>query len=444
MYISKSFIPILKNIPSEAKIKSHQLMLRVGMIKQSSAGIYSWLPLGLKVMKKIEQIVREEQNKIGAQEILMPTIQSSDIWKESGRYEDYGEEMLRIKDRQNREMLYGPTNEELVTDIFRGSVKSYKSLPQLLYHIQWKFRDEIRPRFGIMRCREFYMKDAYSFDINDEEAFFSYNKFFLSYLKTFKRLDLKAIPMAADTGPIGGNLSHEFIILAETGESKIFTDKRIFEVDSSGSKLEKKSLEDLRNKFEKFYSVTDEKFDKEEFETKVTEENRLITKGIEVGHIFYFGDKYSKPMDGSVDLPGGKKDFVKMGSYGIGVSRLVGAIIEAKYDAKKEVMKWPISVAPYDISIIPMINKNDKSSLEKANKINLELEKNNIETLIDDTEENFSSKIKKMNLIGIPYQIIIGKQTENDLIEFKEAGEMSQKIKLSEIIKIVKKRKEEN
>ena len=444
MYISKSFIPILKNIPSEAKIKSHQLMLRVGMIKQSSAGIYSWLPLGLKVMKKIEQIVREEQNKIGAQEILMPTIQSSDIWKESGRYEDYGEEMLRIKDRQNREMLYGPTNEELVTDIFRGSVKSYKSLPQLLYHIQWKFRDEIRPRFGIMRCREFYMKDAYSFDINDEEALFSYNKFFLSYLKTFKRLDLKAIPMAADTGPIGGNLSHEFIILAETGESKIFTDKRIFEVDSSGSKLEKKSLEDLRNKFEKFYSVTDEKFDKEEFETKVIEENRLITKGIEVGHIFYFGDKYSKPMDGSVDLPGGKKDFVKMGSYGIGVSRLVGAIIEAKYDAKKEVMKWPISVAPYDISIIPMINKNDKSSLEKANKINLELEKNNIETLIDDTEENFSSKIKKMNLIGIPYQIIIGKQTENDLIEFKEAGEMSQKIKLSEIIKIVKKRKEEN
>ena len=444
MYISKSFIPILKDIPSEAKIKSHQLMLRVGMIKQSSAGIYSWLPLGLKVMKKIEQIVREEQNKIGAQEILMPTIQSSDIWKESGRYEDYGEEMLRIKDRQNREMLYGPTNEELVTDIFRGSVKSYKSLPQLLYHIQWKFRDEIRPRFGIMRCREFYMKDAYSFDINDEEALFSYNKFFLSYLKTFKRLDLKAIPMAADTGPIGGNLSHEFIILAETGESKIFTDKRIFEVDSSGSKLEKKSLEDLRNKFEKFYSVTDEKFDKEEFETKVTQENRLITKGIEVGHIFYFGDKYSKPMDGSVDLPGGKKDFVKMGSYGIGVSRLVGAIIEAKYDAKKEVMKWPISVAPYDISIIPMINKNDKSSLEKANKINLELEKNNIETLIDDTEENFSSKIKKMNLIGIPYQIIIGKQTENDLIEFKEAGEMSQKIKLSEIIKIVKKQKEEN
>ena len=444
MYISKLFIPILKNNPSEAKIKSHQLMLRVGMIKQSSAGIYSWLPLGLKVMKKIEQIVREEQNKIGAQEILMPTIQSSEIWKESGRYDDYGEEMLRIKDRQNREMLYGPTNEELVTDIFRSSVKSYKSLPQLLYHIQWKFRDEIRPRFGVMRCREFFMKDAYSFDVNDEEALFSYNKFFLSYLKTFKRLDLTAIPMAADTGPIGGNLSHEFIILAETGESKIYTDKRIFEVDSKGTKLEKKALEDLRNKYEKFYSVTDEKFNKEEFESKVIEENRLITKGIEVGHIFYFGDKYSKPMNGSVDLPEGKKDFVKMGSYGVGVSRLVGAIIEAKYNEKEEIMKWPISVAPYDISIIPMIIKNDKSTLEKANKINLELKKYNIEALIDDTDENFSSKIKKMNLIGVPYQIIIGKQFENDLVEFRKVGEDSQKIKLSEIINIIKKQKEKN
>ncbi len=444
MYISKLFIPILKNNPSEAKIKSHQLMLRVGMIKQSSAGIYSWLPLGLKVMKKIEQIVREEQNKIGAQEILMPTIQSSEIWKESGRYDDYGEEMLRIKDRQNREMLYGPTNEELVTDIFRSSVKSYKSLPQLLYHIQWKFRDEIRPRFGVMRCREFFMKDAYSFDVNDEEALFSYNKFFLSYLKTFKRLDLTAIPMAADTGPIGGNLSHEFIILAETGESKIYTDKRIFEVDSKGTKLEKKALEDLRNKYEKFYSVTDEKFNKEEFESKVIEENRLITKGIEVGHIFYFGDKYSKPMNGSVDLPEGKKDFVKMGSYGVGVSRLVGAIIEAKYNEKEEIMKWPISVAPYDISIIPMIIKNDKSTLEKANKINLELKKYNIEALIDDTDENFSSKIKKMNLIGVPYQIIIGKQSENDLVEFRKVGENSQKIKLSEIINIIKKQKEKN
>ena len=437
MYISKSFIPILKNNPSEAKIKSHQLMLRVGMIKQSSAGIYSWLPLGFKIMKKIEKIVREEQNKIGAQEILMPTIQSSEIWKESGRYDDYGEEMLRIKDRQNREMLYGPTNEELVTDIFRSSIKSYKSLPQLLYHIQWKFRDEVRPRFGIMRCREFYMKDAYSFDINDEEAFFSYNKFFLSYLKTFKRLELTAIPMAADTGPIGGNLSHEFIILADTGESKIFTDKRIFELKSDGFVLNKKSLQDLRKEYEKFYSVTDEKFNKDEFETKVAEENRLITKGIEVGHIFYFGDKYSKSLNAAVDLPGGKKDFVKMGSYGIGVSRLVGAIIEAKYDEKEEVMKWPFSVAPYELAILPMINKNDTTALDKATNILKHFKKNNIDTIIDDTDENLSSKIKKFNLIGVPYQIIIGKKSEGDVLEFKEIGKDPRNLKIDEITKIL-------
>ena len=419
-------------------------MLRVGMIKQASAGIYSWLPLGFKVMKKIEKIVREEQDKIGAQEILMPTIQSSEIWKESGRYDDYGEEMLRIKDRQNREMLYGPTNEEQVTEIFRSSLKSYKSLPQLLYHIQWKFRDEIRPRFGIMRGREFYMKDAYSFDVTDEDAFFSYNKFFLSYLRTFKRLSLTAIPMAADTGPIGGNLSHEFIILADTGESKIFTDKRIFDLTNDDTELEKSSLEQMRKRYEKFYSVTDEKFNKVEFEKMVSEENRLITKGIEVGHIFYFGDKYSKAMDTAVDLPGGKKDFVKMGSYGIGVSRLVGAIIEAKYDDKNEIMKWPLSVAPYDIALIPMINKNDNSALEKANKINSELIKNNIEAIIDDTDENYSSKIKKMNLIGAPYQIIIGKKSDGHLLEFKEPGGETQNLSLEEIIKIITKQKASN
>jgi prolyl-tRNA synthetase len=444
MYLSKSFIPILKNNPSEAKIKSHQLMLRVGMIKQASAGIYSWLPLGFKVMKKIEAIVRQEQNKIGAQEILMPTIQSSEIWKESGRYDDYGEEMLRIKDRQNREMLYGPTNEEQITEIFRSSLKSYKSLPQLLYHIQWKFRDEIRPRFGIMRGREFYMKDAYSFDVTDEDAFYSYNKFFLSYLRTFKRLSLTAIPMAADTGPIGGNLSHEFVILAETGESKIFTDKRIFDLDSEGTELEKKSLEKMRKKYEQFYSVTDEKFNEDEFKKNVIEENRLITKGIEVGHIFYFGDKYSKAMDAAVDLPGGKKDFVKMGSYGIGVSRLVGAIIEAKYDEKNEIMKWPLSVAPYDIALIPMINKNDTSALEKAINIYSKLSKNNIEPIIDDTDENYSSKIKKMNLIGAPYQIVIGKKAEGDLLEFKEVGSETQNLSLDKIIEIITKQKASN
>ena len=436
MYFSKSFIPILKNNPTEAKIKSHQLMLRAGMIKQSSSGIYSWLPLGFKVMKKIEQIVREEQDKIGAQEILMPTIQSSEIWKESGRYDDYGEEMLRIKDRQNREMLYGPTNEELVTEIFRTSVKSYKSLPQLLYHIQWKFRDELRPRFGIMRCREFYMKDAYSFDLNDEEANFSYNKFFLSYLRTFQRLDLSAIPMAADTGPIGGNLSHEFIILAETGESKIYTDKRIFEVNSKNTKLEKKSLTELRKEYENFYAVTDDKFNKDEFEKNVPNDYRLNTKGIEVGHIFYFGDKYSKPMNTSVDFKG-KKEFVKMGSYGIGVSRLVGAIIEAKYDDKNEIMKWPISVAPYECAILPLISKNDSSNLEKANKILEFFKSNKIDVIIDDTDENFSSKIKKFNLIGIPFQILIGKKSDGDKYEFKEIGKESKNLSIEEIAKII-------
>jgi len=374
----------------------------------------------------------------------MPTIQSSEIWKESGRYDDYGEEMLRIKDRQNREMLYGPTNEEQVTEIFRSSLKSYKSLPQLLYHIQWKFRDEIRPRFGIMRGREFYMKDAYSFDVTDDDAFYSYNKFFLSYLRTFNRLSLTAIPMAADTGPIGGNLSHEFIILAETGESKIFTDKRIFDLNSDGTKLEKSSLENMRKKYEKFYSVTDEKFNKDDFEKMVSEENRLITKGIEVGHIFYFGDKYSKAMNAAVDLPGGKKDFVKMGSYGIGVSRLVGAIIEAKYDDKNEIMKWPLSVAPYDIALIPMINKNDTSALEKADNIYTELNKHNIDAIIDDTDENYSSKIKKMNLIGAPFQIVIGKKSEGDLLEFNEVGGETQNLPLDKIIEIIKKQKTSN
>ena len=440
MYISQAFIPILKNNPSEAKIKSHQLMLRTGMIKQSSAGIYSWLPLGFKVMKKIEQIVREEQNRVGVQEILMPTIQSSEIWKESGRYKDYGEELLRIKDRQNREMLYGPTNEELITDIFRSSVKSYKSLPQLLYHIQWKFRDELRPRFGIMRCREFYMKDAYSFDINDEEAFFSYNKFFLSYLRTFKRLELSAIPMAADTGPIGGNLSHEFIILADTGESKIYTDKRIFEVNSDDIILEKDSLNQLRKRYDKFYAVTDEKIDQNEFNKNVPKEFRLNTKGIEVGHIFYFGDKYSKPMNANVDYKG-KKEFVKMGSYGIGVSRLVGAIIEAKYDDKNEIMKWPLSVAPYHCAILPLISKNDNSNLEKANNIFKYLKNKNIETIIDDTDENFSAKMKKFNLIGIPYQIMIGKKSEGDLIEFKETGKNSENFNIDKIAEIINSRK---
>ena len=431
MFLSKLFLPITKNLPADAKIKSHQLMLRAGMIKQSSAGIYSWLPLGLKVMKKIEQIVREEQNKIGAQELLMPTIQSADIWKESGRYNDYGEEMLRIKDRQGREMLYGPTNEELITDIFRSSIKSYKSLPQMLYHIQWKFRDEIRPRFGVMRCREFFMKDAYSFDLDDASAKDSYNKMFFSYLKTFKRLDLEAIPMAADTGPIGGDLSHEFIILAETGESKIYTDKSIFEIDLNNYNFSKSSLEKMIKDYSSIYAVTDDKFKKNEFDKKVQKQNQMITKGIEVGHIFYFGDKYSKPLNCFVDNQDGKKNAVKMGSYGIGVSRLVGAIIEAKYD--NEIMKWPKSVAPFDVVIIPSISKNNKENLSKSIRIYEELKKQNVDVLLDDVDENMSQKFKKHDLIGIPYQIIVGSKSTENKIEFKEVNSEGSFIDLKNI-----------
>ena len=431
MFISKLFIPITKDLPAEAKIKSHQLMLRTGMIKQSSAGIYSWLPLGFKVMKKIEQIVREEQNSIGAQEMLMPTIQSSEIWKESGRYDDYGEEMLRIKDRQGRELLYGPTNEELITDVFRSSVKSYKSLPQLLYHIQWKFRDEIRPRFGVMRCKEFYMKDAYSFDLSEEDAKKSYNKMFYSYLKTFDKLDLKAIPMAADTGPIGGDLSHEFVILAETGESDIYADKNIFKINLNEYKFDDSSLQKMREDFTKIYAVTDEKYKKVDFDKSVKKENQIVTKGIEVGHIFYFSDKYSKPMNCSIDDKSGKKTSVKMGSYGIGVSRLVGAIIEAKYN--NEIMKWPKTVTPFDVVIIPSISKNNKENLEKAEKVYNELKKQNIDVLLDDVDENMSNKFKKHDLIGVPNQIIIGSKSEGDNFEFKELKEKSEILSLKNI-----------
>ena len=431
MYLSKLFIPITKDLPAEAKINSHQLMLQAGMIKQSSAGIYSWLPLGFKVMKKIEKIVREEQNSIGAQEMLMPTIQSAEIWRESGRYDDYGEEMLRIKDRQGREMLYGPTNEELVTDVFRSSIKSYKSLPQILYHIQWKFRDEIRPRFGVMRCKEFFMKDAYSFDLTDDDAKKSYNKMFFSYLKTFNRLGLKAIPMAADTGPIGGDLSHEFIILAETGESQIFADKRIFDVKLDKYDFSDASLSKMRKDFTDFYAATDEKFDEKKFNAKVDKKNQIKTKGIEVGHIFYFGDKYSKPMNCLIDDKSGKKISVKMGSYGIGVSRLVGATIEAKYN--NGIMKWPKSISPFDVVIIPSISKNNKENLQKAEKIYQELKKQNIDVLLDEVDENMSNKFKKHDLIGIPFQIIIGSKSDENKFEFKELNSKSEMLSLEKI-----------
>ena len=432
MYLSKLFIPILKDLPSDEKIKSHQLMLKAGMIKQSAAGIYSWLPLGFKVMKKIEQIVREEQNKIGAQEMLMPTIQSSEIWKESGRYDDYGDEMLRIKDRQGREILYGPTNEELITEIFRSSVKSYKLLPQMLYHIQWKFRDEIRPRFGVMRCREFYMKDAYSFDLNEEDAKNSYNKMFFSYLNTFNRLELKAIPMSADTGPIGGDLSHEFIILADTGESQIYADKKIFDIRLDNFKNEKLSLDKMRKDFSSIYAVTDEKFNEKEFNSKVSKDNQVKMKGIEVGHIFYFGEKYSSKLNCLIDDQNGKKIAVKMGSYGIGVSRLVGAIIEAKY--QNNIMKWPQSISPYEVAIIPNISKNNREYLKKGIEIYNKLKKQNIDALLDDVEENMASKFKKHDLIGIPHQIILGAKSSNDKFEFKEIDKKSELLTLDQIL----------
>ena len=436
MLLSKLFIPITKDLPAEAKIKSHQLMLRTGMIRQSSAGIYSWLPIGFKIMKKIEKIVKEEQNNIGAQEMLMPTIQSADIWKESGRYDDYGEEMLRIIDRQKREMLYGPTNEEQITEIFRSSVKSYKLLPQIFYHIQWKFRDELRPRFGVMRCREFYMKDAYSFDLTEKDAVLSYNKMFFSYLKTFQRLGLKSIPMKADTGPIGGDLSHEFVILAETGESQIFADKKIFEVPIDEYQNNYASLNKMRNDFSKFYAVTDEKYTEKDFDKNVKKNDQIKTKGIEVGHIFYFGDKYSKPMNCSVDSKEGKKIFVKMGSYGIGVSRLVAAIIEAKFLNNK--MKWPKTVSPFDVVIIPALNKNDNSNLKKAEKVYKELKSHGIDALFDDIDENISNKFKKHDLLGIPFQIIIGSKAKDNEFEFKEIDKESEMLDIKKIIKLLK------
>ena len=330
MRLSNYFLPVLKETPADATIASHQFMLRAGMIKQDSAGIYIWLPLGFKVLKKIEQIVREEQNRAGAVEMLMPTIQSANHWKETGRYDAYGPEMLRIIDRGERELLYGPTNEDMITDMFRSYVRSYKDLPQNLYHIQWKFRDERRPRFGVMRGREFLMKDAYTFDIDAEAGRIAYNKHFVAYLNTFARLGLKAVPMRADTGPIGGDLSHEFLILAETGESEVFCHKDLVDMEAPGAVADS-DLQAVVDTRTSLYARTDEMHVPDEF-AKVPKDKQLRERGIEVGHIFFFGDKYSKAMNASVQGPDGKMHNVMMGSYGVGVSRLVGGIIEASHD----------------------------------------------------------------------------------------------------------------
>ena len=434
MKLSNYFLPILKETPSEAKIKSHQLMLRSGMIRQSASGIYSWLPLGFKVLKKIENIVREEQNRAGAIELLMPTIQSSDIWKESGRYDDYGKEMLRIQDRHERDLLYGPTNEELITQIFRDNIKSYKNLPLMLYHIQWKFRDEIRPRFGVMRCREFLMKDTYSFDIDQAAAELSYKKMFLSYLKTFEKLELKAIPMKAETGPIGGDLSHEFIILAETGESEVYLDKNILDIETKNLDYSIESVNGIIEKYSKFYSATDEKHNKDDF-NQIKKNDQMHTRGIEIGHIFYFGDKYSKSMNALINNNEGKNINPQMGSYGIGVSRLPAAIIEAKYN--DEFMKWPLSITPFKVAILNL-GKNgdeaDQKSLELYNLLcNLKLE-----PLLDDTSDSPSSKFKNFDLIGIPFQIIIGSKLKKDEYEFKEIGKDKKILSKDEIINFLK------
>jgi len=435
MKLSNYFLPILKENPAEAKIKSHQLMLRSGMIRQSASGIYSWLPIGLKVLKNIEEVVRQEQNNAGAIELLMPTIQSADLWKESGRYDDYGKEMLRISDRHERDLLYGPTNEELITQIFRDNVKSYKNLPLMLYHIQWKFRDEIRPRFGVMRCREFLMKDTYSFDVDKNGAEKSYKKMFLSYLKTFQKFDLKAIPMKAETGPIGGDLSHEFIILADTGESEVYLDKNLLDIDVENIEYTDENIEEIIDKYSKFYSATDEKHNVDEFENSVPKENQLKTKGIEIGHIFYFGDKYSKSMKALINTKDGKNINPQMGSYGIGVSRLPAAIIEAKYNG--QFMKWPKTITPFKVAIINL-GKNGDEADQKSNEIYLNLKNANLDPLLDDTSENPSSKFKNFDLIGIPYQIVIGSKLKKDEFEFKEIGEEKLILSKEEIINRLK------
>lgn len=416
MRLSQYFLPTLKDTPSEAQIASHRLMLRAGMVRQSSAGIYSWLPMGLLVLKKIENIVREEQNAIGCHEVLMPTIQPADLWRKSGRYDDYGPEMLRIVDRHERDMLYGPTNEEQITEIFADAVRSYKELPQMLYHIQWKFRDEVRPRFGVMRGREFLMKDAYSFDLDIEGARRSYNKMFVSYLKTYERLGLKAIPMAADTGPIGGDMSHEFLILADTGESEIACHRDFIDLNLIDSDIDfDGDLQPIVDRFTSKYAATDEMRNPEI--EKELGDSLVTARGIEVGHIFNFGTKYSKPMGASVAGPDGHDVAVEMGSYGIGVSRLVGAIIEASHD--DDGIIWPDAVAPFQVGILNL-KSGDNACDEACNGIYNTLRQQSSDVLYDDRDARAGAKFADADLIGVPWQIIVGPRgVKNGVVELK-------------------------
>lgn len=418
MRLSRYFMPTLREAPSDAQIVSHQLMLRAGMIRQEAAGIYAWLPLGLKVLKKIEQVVREEMDRAGAVEVLMPTLQLADLWRESGRYDDYGDEMLRIKDRHDRDLLYGPTAEEVITDIFRAYVKSYKDLPKNLYNIQWKFRDERRPRFGVMRGREFLMKDAYSFDIDEAGARRSYNRMFLAYLNVYARLGLKAIPVKADPGPIGGDLSHEFIILADTGESEVFAHRDLVEMGAPGPDIDwDGDLQPMVDERTRLYAASDEMHDQARFEAEAPEDKRMTARGIEVGHIFYFGEKYSKPMKALVTGPDGKDVPAQMGSYGVGVSRLVGGIIEASHDDAGII--WPDSVAPFGAAVVnlrPGTAEVDAVA-EQAYKALTELGK---EPLLDDRDDRPGAKFASLDLVGIPWQLIVGpKGVAEGVVEIK-------------------------
>src|SRR5579884_1989885 len=420
MRLSEYFLPLLRENPSEAQIVSHRLMLRAGMIRQSSAGIYSWLPLGFRVLKKVEQIVREEQDRTGAQEILMPTIQPAELWRESGRYDEYGKEMLRIRDRHDREMLYGPTNEEQITEIVRATIKSYRDLPKNLYHIQWKFRDEVRPRFGVMRGREFLMKDAYSFDIDAAGARRSYNKMFVAYLRTFARMGLKSIPMQAESGPIGGNLSHEFIILADTGESEVFCHRDYLGLDVPGPDVDFGSIPGLQaivDKWTALYAATSEKHDAAAYQA-LPEDKRVSARGIEVGHIFYFGTKYSEPMKALVSGPDGKEHAVHGGSYGIGPTRLAAALIEANHDEAG--MIWPEAVAPFKIGLANL-KIGDSATDAACGRIYAALEKAGVDTLYDDRDERPGAKFATLDLIGLPHQVLVGPRSlAEGKVEVKE------------------------
>ncbi len=418
MRLSRYFLPTLKETPSEAQIASHRLMLRAGMIHQEAAGIYSWLPLGFKVLQNIEQIVREEQNRAGAIEMLMPTLQPAELWKESGRYEAYGKEMLRITDRHKREMLYGPTNEEMLTAIFRTYCRSYKELPKILYHTQWKFRDEVRPRFGVMRGREFLMKDAYSFDIDEAAARRSYNRMFIAYLNTFSRMGLQSVPMRAETGPIGGDLSHEFIILAETGESAVYCHKDLVDMPSPGLDVDfDGDLQALVDESTALYAATEDVHDEEAF-MKVPEEKRLSARGIEVGQVFYFGTKYSEAMKATVTLKGGGEQAVHMGSYGVGVSRIAGAVIEASHD--EDGIIWPMAIAPFKVGIINL-RQGDTDTDAACDQAHQVLENAGAEPLYDDSENRAGAKFARMDMIGLPWQLIIGPRGLKDgVVELKE------------------------